>query len=402
VSSYLDPYGEFVYVSTTRSFAGLPPTRPAAIRTWLLPFRSSAGDPASGFRTTRHGAIASLAVMLSLAGCAGASPPTIELISIPEPAPIAVDTVTTAPEARVREFARELLEQSGRFRVPELGRRSLNHRRLWETLEPILESAPDLHREEIGRSGQQRPIYSVSFGQGPVRVLLWSQMHGDEPTATLALADLLRYLSENRNSPLVSRLRERLTVISIPMLNPDGAERSSRENASGIDVNRDARRQQSPEARALASVHARWSPHFGFNLHDQDLRVGERGRVVAISLLAPPQDYRSPDNETRARAKRIAALMRVAADSLVEGRVTRYDEDYNPNAFGDAMQSWGTSTVLIETGAWKNDTEKDYLREVNFALLVTALDAIATGAYARADLDAYESLAESRVPSDRR
>ena len=346
---------------------------------------------------------AAVALALSLAGCSwNANRQALELIPLPEPAPLVVDSLTDAPEARVRDLARSLVAEAERSRVTSLARRSLDHQRLWATLGPMIDSTADLHREEIGRSVQRRPIYSVRFGDGPIRVLLWSQMHGDEPTATLALVDLLRYLTEDRHTPLVERLRERLTVVAIPMLNPDGAERFSRENASGIDVNRDARRQASPEARALAAAHARWSPQFGFNLHDQDLRVGEGGRVVAISLLAPRQDYRAPDNETRIRAKRLAAIMRIAADSLVEGRVTRYDEDHNPHAFGDAMQSWGTSTVLVETGAWRNDSEKAYLREVNFALLLTALDAIATGSYARADPEDYESLVESRVPAERR
>jgi predicted deacylase len=232
-------------------------------------------------------------------------------------------------------------------------------------------------------------------------VVLWSQMHGDEPTATLALVDLIRYVVENRDDPLVQRLSERLTVVMIPMLNPDGAQRKRRENAAGIDVNRDARRQASPEARALAGVHARVSPHFGFNLHDQAPRVGEDGRAVAISLLAPPHEPNRSDMPTRTRAKRLAAVMRVAADSLVEGRVTRYDDAYNAQAFGDAMQSWGTSTVLVETGSWDGDADKEYLRRVNFALLLVALDAIATGSFEHADLNEYDSLPGNRGSTGR-
>jgi hypothetical protein len=176
------------------------------------------------------------------------------------------------------------------------------------------------------------------------------------------------------------------------MLNPDGAARSTRENARGMDLNRDARKQASPEARALASLHARWSPHFGFNLHDQARRVGHDGRLVAVSLLAPPRDPQQSNEVTRTRAKQVAAIMRVAADFLVDGRVTRFDDAYNSNAFGDAMQSWGTSTVLLESGVWDDDPENEYLRQVNFALLLTALHAIAVGTYRRAALREYESL----------
>ena len=76
--------------------------------------------------------------------------------------------------------------------------------------------------------------------------MLWSQMHGDESTATMALADIFRFLVEAPGDSLRERLRNRLTIVFIPMLNPDGAEVFQRENAVGIDVNRDARRLSTP------------------------------------------------------------------------------------------------------------------------------------------------------------
>ena len=48
---------------------------------------------------------------------------------------------------------------------------------------------------EAGRSVEDRRINRVKWGNGPVQVLLWSQMHGDEPTATTALLDIFRWLS---------------------------------------------------------------------------------------------------------------------------------------------------------------------------------------------------------------
>ncbi|MCL4807932.1 MAG: peptidase M14, partial [Thermoanaerobaculia bacterium] len=37
---------------------------------------------------------------------------------------------------------------------------------------------------EQGASAEGRPILVVTAGTGPAKALLWSQMHGDEPTAT--------------------------------------------------------------------------------------------------------------------------------------------------------------------------------------------------------------------------
>ena len=65
---------------------------------------------------------------------------------------------------------------------------------LWRTLEEPLQS-PWLTVSEVGRSGQGRSLRTITFGEGPVDLLLWSQMHGDEATATRALADLVRFLA---------------------------------------------------------------------------------------------------------------------------------------------------------------------------------------------------------------
>lgn len=291
-------------------------------------------------------------------------------------------------------WARELSELQARHRVEAISTRRFTHRDLWGAVGPLVDAAPGLSRREVGRSAEGRPIYAVSHGRGPVRVLLWSQMHGNEPTSTMALADLFRFLAERPDHPVARRLAERLTLVAVPMLNPDGAERFQRRNALGIDVNRDARALATPEARALRALHRELQPHFGFNLHDQDprSRVGTSGRLAAVALLAPPFDAAGSQNEVRARAERVAAVIRRAIDPLVGGHVTRYDDTFNPRAFGDLMQSWGTSTVLIESGGWRDDPEKQYLRRVAFVSIVAALDAIATGAYAGADPAGYTDL----------
>jgi hypothetical protein len=337
-----------------------------------------------------------------VAGCLATSPHLVPELPPPRPAPDddRLD-VAAGTASAVSLLARHLVAQAASHTVTALDRRTLDHRNLWANLETVIEGGSDMHRSRIGESVEGRPLYAIEFGSGPIRVLLWSQMHGDEPTATLALVDLLRFVVDNADDPLVTRIRQQIKVVVVPMLNPDGAQRGRRENAAGIDINRDARRQASPEARALAALHARLSPHFGFNLHDQRPRLAEDGRTVAISLLAPAAATIPGDMPIRTRAKQLAVIMRMAADSLVDGRVTRYDEAHNVHAFGDAMQSWGTSTVLIETGEWENDRDKSYLRQVNFALLLTALDAIATRSFEHARIQDYESLPGTRPVNNR-
>jgi hypothetical protein len=287
----------------------------------------------------------------------------------------------------------EGLRLAKRFRVEAIDTRRFTHAELWKAVESSLES-PALKVEEIGRSIHGREIRSVTFGQGPTRVLLWSQMHGDESTATMALADIFRFLADRDPHPLRDRLRRDLTIVFVPMLNPDGAEVFRRQNAAGIDINRDARPLATPEARALKTIRDRLAPDFGFNLHDQGARTraGGDGPPAAIALLDPAFDEQRTYNPVRTRARLVAAGIARALGTEIPGRIARYDDTFNPRAFGDLMQLWGTSTVLIESGGLPNDPEKQRLRALNVAAILGALDAIATRAYTRADPDWYEKL----------
>jgi len=254
-----------------------------------------------------------------------------------------------------------------------------------------------LSAEVLGTSVEGRPIRRVSCGSGPVHVLLWSQMHGDEPTATLALLDMFNLISGPASSE--GWMRELLagaTLHFIPLLNPDGAERVRRLTAVGIDMNRDALRLLTPEARILREAQKRLSPAFGFNLHDQDTNsVGQSTRVTAMALLAPAADAERTVPPGRQRAMRVTALIASVLKPYIDGHVATYKDTFEPRAFGDNMQRWGTSTVLIESGQWPDDPQKSFLRKLNAVSLFVALHAIATGSYASADLSPYEALEEN-------
>lgn len=303
----------------------------------------------------------------------------------------------TTPPGSVATPSTELLRLHEEVRVTAIGERRFTHAQFWTALEPIVDGARHLTREEVGRSAEGRILQAVTFGSGPTRVLLWSQMHGDESTASLSLLDLFHHLARSPDNPTARLLSERLTVIALPMLNPDGAERFQRRNAHGIDINRDARSLSTPEGQALRALHQRHEPQFGFNLHDQNprIRVGHSNRVAAISLLAPPFDELQSDNPVRNRAKRLAGLLGETAEQLVPEHVARYDDSFNPRAFGDLMQSWGTSTVLIESGGWRYDPEKQHLRAVNFVMLMRALTAIATDGLDDTHAELYEQMPEN-------
>jgi hypothetical protein len=275
--------------------------------------------------------------------------------------------------------------------------RLFTHDKMVALLQRMQAAAPDLLRlEVVGQSVEGRDLYLVKLGSGPTRILMWSQMHGDEPTATAALMDVFRFVIQRRTTSFVQELLQNSTLLVLPMLNPDGAERFTRRNAQGLDINRDARDLATPEGRTLKAVRDRYQPQFGFNLHDQNARrtVGRTNKQVAIALMAPPFDWEESDNPVRVRAKQVASVIYQALGPYLYGHMARYDAGYMPRAFGDSMQHWGTSTVLVEAGGWQ-ERDKRYLVKMNFIALLSAWHAIATGSYAEANPALYDALPQN-------
>jgi len=306
------------------------------------------------------GRITRLVVLVTLAvtGCAHAPPP-----------PPVTTGEAALPAEVIRAFNRGLSVAEG-YLVAAIIERRFTHDQLWSVLGPLADSA-DFTVEEVGLSVQGRSIMTVTFGEGPVTVLLWSQMHGDESTATMALMDIIHFLGDAISDPLRNHLREHLTIVMIPMLNPDGAQRFQRRNVEA---------------------------DYGFNLHDQNphTQAGRDGPRAAIALLAPAADIERNWGSVRARARAVAAVIAGALETEIPGKVARYGDAFNPRAFGDLMQKWGTSTVLIESGVLDDDPEKQRLRALNVAALLAAFNAIAHDEITSMDTGWYDRLPPNR------
>jgi hypothetical protein len=302
------------------------------------------------------------------------------------------------PSTVFSSFLKALSDTYDQCKVLGISRRHLKHAELMEILTRLQSNFPNLFTiKEVGTSAEGRSINLVTVGSGKTKILSWSQMHGDESTATRALLDMLNIIGSHHAESYVQTILERTSLLLLPMINPDGAERFERRNAQGLDINRDAVALQTPEGRILRAVRDEVEPEFGFNLHDQDTHfaVGRTNRIAAIALLAPPYDEAKNTNEVRRRATHLAAFLAQVLAHYIPGHVSRYDDRFDPRAYGDRMQQLGTSTVLLESGGWYDDPEKEYLRKLNAMGLLAACYGIATGTYLQSDLDAYEALPEN-------
>lgn len=291
----------------------------------------------------------------------------------------------------------QLYEAYEQYRESSINTRRFKH----SDIEPLilrLRNETGFTVTKLGESIEGRAIYDVSLGTGRTQVLLWSQMHGDEPTATMAGMDIFNFFRQNDEfKPIREEILKNITIHFIPMLNPDGAEVFERRNAIDIDLNRDALRLECPESQLLKEVRDSLDADFGFNLHDQSTyyTAGTFDKPATISFLAPAYNYEKDMNRVRKNATKLIVLLNKVLQQYIPGQVGRYNDDFEPRAFGDNMQKWGTSTVLIESGGYPDDAEKQQIRKLNFMAILTGLHAIATKDYRRNRLSAYEDIPEN-------
>jgi len=174
------------------------------------------------------------------------------------------------------------------FREATLTDRRFKHADIMPLIAKV-SNLPGYTVRELGKSVEGKSVKLISVGEGTTSVLLWSQMHGNEPTATMAIFDILNFLNSDQFKKEKQALLKQVTLHFVPMLNPDGADIYRRFNALGIDINRDALRLQTPEGQMLKHVRDSLEADFGFNLHDQSryYNAERTPKPATLSYLAP-------------------------------------------------------------------------------------------------------------------
>ncbi len=201
---------------------------------------------------------------------------------------------------------------------------------------------------QIGTSTQGRELWSARVGTGDRVLMVQSAIHGNERTGTEALLGILRDLGTSEDAA-TQELLSSVTLVALPMVNPDGGELNRRINViswdqvadtypqladaprawyhslsgdgidlPGFDLNRDFHpdlgyvpqaadlpgRQEdagfflSPESRAIRDVYVDLRSEFGavdavVDLHHMgpcDRLTGgpQDGRLISVSLDYPP------------------------------------------------------------------------------------------------------------------
>ena len=203
-------------------------------------------------------------------------------------------------------------------------------------------------------------------------------MHGDESTATKSLFDLFNFINTNcYTDKEVINLLEKCTLLFIPMLNPDGALAYTRENAHGIDLNRDARALKSKEGKLLMEIATDFKPNFAFNLHDQSSYNSTDSDVATLSFLTPASDEARTVTASRSEAMSVIGEMYTVLQDYLPNKIGRYNDTYNADCFGDNFQLLDFPTILIESGHYPGDEIREETRKFHFIALLSGLHTIA-------------------------
>ena len=267
-----------------------------------------------------------------------------------------------------------------------------------DNIYPILQKLNTNNQLEIiGKSVLEIPIYKFQIGTGKIKILLWSQMHGNESTTTKALIDFLNVL--NSGSELARKLLKTFTFCAIPMLNPDGAKLYTRENANKVDLNRDSKELSQPESRVLREVFENFEPDFCFNLHDQRtiFGVGNTGKPATMSFLAPAYNEEREINETRSKAINLISRINDFLQIYIPGQIGRFDDAFNINCIGDTFQFLGVPTILFEAGHFPNDYRREETRKYVFVSLISSFKILSENDLVNNEIDKYLSIPQNKV-----
>lgn len=146
----------------------------------------------------------------------------------------------------------------------------------------LQQTTDNMKIEFFGNSASGRPMPAVIFAkppvyspweaylQGKVIILIDAQVHGNEPAGCEASLILMREIARG----YLSYLLDKMVIIIVPRLNPDGAEVFRRHNSLNYDMNRDYIKIDSPEIRAfLSEVLNKYHPHVIIDAHEAGLRA---------------------------------------------------------------------------------------------------------------------------------
>jgi hypothetical protein len=247
----------------------------------------------------------------------------------------------------------------------------------------------------VGSSYLGKPIYKMQLGSGEIKILAWSQMHGNESNSTHAMLDFLESLKNQKN--IEKELFSKITLDFVFMLNPDGSEKWTRRNAHDIDLNRDFIKNSSKEFVVLKNIASQNKYDYALNLHEQrTIFSTDEIHPATLSFLAPSEDHERTITDRRKKAMAVISKIYNKLKTEIPHQIARYSDEYYPNSTGDNFMKMGIPTVLFEGGHFPNDYNRVKTRKYYTLALYEGLVAISN---LKDSMDGWETYL--RIPENK-
>lgn len=212
----------------------------------------------------------------------------------------------------------------------------------------------------VSSGGQELSAYHLRRATAKHRLYLSTGIHGDEPAGPLAIRELLRQ----------NRWPQGLDLWLCPCLNLTGFPLNTREDARGIDLNRDYRHFRSPEIRA----HAEWlrrQPNF-----DLAICLHEDWEANGFYLYEL-----NPDGRPSLAEKIVEDVSRVCPIDTAD-KIDGWDAKHGiirPNVKPEDRPEWAESLFLITHNTRQTytfESPSDYPIETRVAAQMAAVETV--------------------------
>ncbi len=224
---------------------------------------------------------------------------------------------------------------------------SINTDTLWVSAQEIITSKhidnwvgelaakPFINIEEIGKSGEGRPINLMRIGnpESKKMIMVLSRQHPPEVTGWLAMKWFVETLCVDNET--AEKFRNEYNIFVFPLVNPDGVENGHwRHNAGGIDINRDWEDFNQPETRTIRDF--------------MQKKVAEGGKFYfAVDFHSTQQDiYYTINPEKKGNMPGLVPKLINAVGNEIPG----YEPNIRPNS-DDEPKISSTSFFFYEFGA---------------------------------------------------
>jgi hypothetical protein len=150
--------------------------------------------------------------------------------------------------------------------------RLTTHSELISYVQAVSDAVPYIGVEVIATSHSGKPIPALHISSGlkthdgepKINVLIFAQQHGNEPSGKEGALMLIRDFADG----LLNDLLDKVNIILVPQVNPDGGDLNVRRNGKGVDLNRNHLILTEPEAIGLHALYRKYDPAATLDVHE--------------------------------------------------------------------------------------------------------------------------------------